>query len=147
MRQTQLALTLTGMFLSLSTGAQNIPDAGALMRQMEQNTRQSQMQQAMSKRDLLPPALVLSDATLITVQRFRFNGAKLLGNDQLQAVGAAFTNRPLNSHDLQQLLHAITESYRQAGWLVRAYIPRQDFNNEELTIQIIETIPPSKSGQ
>ena len=130
--------------LSACSWAQNIPDAGALMRQTEQMLRQDQMQRNAQMRSPLPPELVLNDATLVTVQRFKFNGNQRLTTDQLAALTAPFANRPLNQHDLQQLTHTISEAYRQIGWLVQAYIPRQDFKNTEMTLQIIESIPPNR---
>jgi hemolysin activation/secretion protein len=133
--------------LSACSWAQNIPDAGALMRQTEQMLRQDQMQRKAQMRSPLPPELVLNDATLVTVQRFKFNGNQRLTTDQLAALTAPFANRPLNQHDLQQLTHTISEAYRQIGWLVQAYIPRQDFKNTEMTLQIIESIPPNRSSQ
>lgn len=144
MRHTSLAAAVLAVLCS-GTWAQNIPDAGALMRQIEQSNRQNQMQQAAQKRDALPPALVLSDATVVTAQRFKFNGNKILATDRLQVVAAPFANRPLTAHDLQQLTHAVSEAYRQTGWVVQAYIPRQALTGDELVIQVIETIPPSSS--
>ena len=119
-------------------------DAGALVRQTEQMMRQSQMQQAAQKRELLPPAASLNEATVVQAERFKFIGNKRLSAEQLQVVAASYTRRPLNQHDLQHLLDAISEGYRQTGWLVQAYIPRQDLTGAEITIQVIETIPPSK---
>jgi len=136
-----LALLLAA---SASAGAQTMPDAGAFMRQSEQMFKQSQQQRIQTQRTSLPPELVVTDATLVTAQRFKFNGNQLLTTGHLQAVAAPFTNRPLNQHDLQQLNHAVSEAYRQAGWVVQAYIPRQDLNSSELTVQVIESIPPSK---
>jgi hemolysin activation/secretion protein len=48
---------------------------------------------------------------------------------------------------LERLTHALSEAYRHTGWLVQAYIPRQDLTKPELTLQLIESIPPSKPGQ
>jgi hemolysin activation/secretion protein len=146
MRHTQLALFICTA-LSSGANAQTIPDAGSLLRQIEQNTRQSQMQLNWQKRDALPPAMVIHADTLIRVQRFKFSGNKILPEEQLQAVAAPFADRSLNSTDLQQLTRAISEAYHQTGWLVQAYIPRQALNPQELTIQVIETIPPSKPTQ
>jgi hemolysin activation/secretion protein len=131
--------------LLLISGAANAqPDAGGLMRQVEQNSRQAQLQQAAQQRYLLPPAAALSETTVVTVERFKFNGYKRLSLEQLQAVAAPFANKPLNSHDLQQLTEALIQEYRQAGWVVQAYIPRQNLSGPELTIQLIESIPPNR---
>jgi hemolysin activation/secretion protein len=146
MRYTPSAVAVLALLCS-SVGAQNIPDAGALMRQTEQMLRQDQMQRNVDRREALPPAMVLSDTTMLSAQRFKFNGNKLFTAEQLQAVVASFANRPLNQHDLQQLTHAVSEAYRQIGWVVQAYIPRQSLTGAELTVQVIETIPPSKASQ
>jgi hemolysin activation/secretion protein len=140
-----LALLLT----SSASNAQPIPnpalpDAGGLMRQVEQNNRQAQLQQAAQQRYLLPPAAALTETTVVTVERFKFNGYKRLNLERLQAVAAPFANKPLNSHDLQQLTEAVIQEYRQAGWMVQAYIPRQNLSGPELTIQLIESIPPNR---
>lgn len=147
MRQSQATFAIMALLLCARAAAQNLPDAGTLMRQIEQNTRHSQLQQAMSRRDVLPPAMVFSEDTLVQAQRFKFNGAKLMSNEQLQAVAAPFANRPLMQQDLQHLTHEITEAYRRIGWLVQAYIPRQDLKSDELIVQVIEFIPPKKSAQ
>ena len=129
-----------------ATAQQNVPtyDAGALMRQTEQMMRQNQMQQAAQKRELLPPSAVINETTVVQVERFKFSGNKILSADQLQLVAVAYVNRPLKQHDLQHLLDAISAAYRQTGWLVQAYIPRQDLAATEITVQVIESIPPSK---
>lgn len=119
-------------------------DAGALARQAEQMFKQTQQQRIQPQRASLPPELAINDATVVTAQRFKFNGNQLLTAGQLQAVALPFANRPLQPLELQQLTHAVSEAYRQAGWVVQAYIPRQDLNSSELTVQVIESIPPSK---
>lgn len=124
-----------------------VHDAGDLMRQIELNARQSQMQRNMQMRDALPAALDINEATSVTVKAFKFNGNKLLTTAQLQTVLEPYANRPLNQHDLQQLTYAVTEAYRKTGWLVQAYIPRQDLVGPELTLQIIETIPANKPAR
>lgn len=114
------------------------------MRQTEQNIRQSQLQQGEKKRVSLPPEAVLTDATRVTAQRFKFLGNQRLSTDQLQTVAAPFANRALNQHDLQHLTDAINQEYRKTGWWVQAYIPRQNLAGEELVVQVIESIPPNK---
>ena len=143
----QLSSIVVLALCGASLHAQTIPDAGALMRQNEQMFRQDQMQRNQPKRTALPPAMVINDDTLITVQQFKFNGNKILSSGQLQAVAEPFANRALNQHDLQHLTDAVSEAYRTTGWLVQAYIPRQSLSGPELTVQVIETIPPSKPSR
>ena len=139
-----LAFVVTSVYAQYDASKVPTYDAGALTRQAEQMVKQSQMQRNQPKTVLLPPELVVTDATLVTVERFKFDGNKLLTTEQLQAVTASYANRPLKQHDLQHMTAAISEAYRQIGWIVQAYLPRQDFANSEMTLQVIETIPPSK---
>ncbi len=129
---------------SVNAFAQNVPDAGSLMRQTEQNIRFSEMQRGVQIRDALPPEAEFTDKTSVVAKRFKFNGNSRLTDDRLQAAVKPFANRPLNKNDLQHLTGAVTETYRQSGWVVDAYIPRQDLSARELTIQVIENIPSQK---
>ena len=147
MRPIQRVFSAVTLLFGFSASAQNMPDAGALMRQSEQMFKQSQMQRIQPPRASLPPELVMNEATVVTAQRFKFNGNQLLTTGQLQAAVLTFANRPLNQHDLLQLTHAVSEAYRQVGWVVQAYIPRQDLSGAELTVQVIEGIPPSKPAR
>ena len=135
-----------GFFTAASVAAQTPPvfDAGALMRQNEQTIKQNQMQQAAQRRAALPPAEVLNESTVVTAERFKFLGNQRLTTEQLQKVAAPFANHPLNQHDLHHLTEAISQEYRKAGWLVQAYIPRQNLAGTELVVQVIESIPPDK---
>ena len=144
MRQNSIAFAVLALLLGMSASAQNIPDAGALMRQTEQNIRQTQAQQAAQKRASLPPEAVLTEATVVTVERFKFNGNRRLSTEQLQAAVTTFANRPLNPHDLKHLTDAVSQEYRKTGWVVQTYIPRQNLDGPELVLQVIESIPPNK---
>jgi len=57
--------------------AQTVPDAGALMRQTEQKLKFDQMQRNAQRYELLPPAMVLTEATQVTVTRIKFAGASV----------------------------------------------------------------------
>ena len=141
-----IASYLAASLLTVSNAAEQNPpvfDAGALMRQNEQSI-QAQQQQMASKRVLLPPAAVLSDSTVVKPDRFKFLGNQRLSTEQLLAVTVPFANRPLNKHDLLYLTDAVVQEYRKAGWLVRAYIPQQNLAGPELSIQVVESIPPIK---
>lgn len=138
----ELIFVVFGSFSAVS-GAQNIPDAGSLMRQTEQLFRHDQMQRSGQQRATLPPVAVLTNETSIIAQRFKFNGNQRLNTEQLQKVAAPYVNRPLNRLGLQHLTDAVIEAYRQTGWIVQVYVPRQDLTGAELVLQIVESIPPS----
>jgi hemolysin activation/secretion protein len=141
MRRTSSSLTLLAAWFCSHAFAQTLPDAGALMRQTEQMMRPSMVNTP--RRESLPPAMTINDSTAIEVKRIKFVGNKHLSTEQLQGVAAPFENRTLRQGELLQLSHALTEAYRQTGWVVNVYVPRQSLANGDLTLQIIETVPPT----
>ena len=126
-----------------TVSAQNIPDAGALMRQNEQYIRQEQMQRNALLRKSFLPEMQMSESTQVTPKRIRFLGAKLLSEDLLQAVAKPYLDRSLDSHELEHLTNAVSDAYRRAGWVVRVYIPQQDLSQNDLIVQILENSPSS----
>ena len=126
-----------------TVSAQNIPDAGALMRQNEQYIRQEQMQRNALLRKSFLPEMQMSESTQVTPKRIRFLGAKLLSEDLLQTVAKPYLDRSLDSHELEHLTNAVSDAYRRAGWVVRVYIPQQDLTQNDLIVQILENTPSS----
>lgn len=151
MHKSQLYILLSVLFAMASSAQANPPppvyDAGALMRQTEQMLKPSPMQRNLQNRLSLPPAMALSESTSLVVTSFAFSGNKLLSEEQLQQVAMPFASKTLVQHDIQRLMDAISEAYRQTGWLVQAYVPRQDVSSGLLRIQVIESIPPSRPAQ
>ena len=73
-----------------------------------------------------------------TVKHFVFVGNSKLSNDQLQPIVADFLNKPITFDDLKRITDAVTEYYREQGWLVRVLLPQQDITDGTVTIRIIE---------
>jgi hemolysin activation/secretion protein len=142
-----IVFTAISVFASAVVYAQNIPDAGSLMRQTEQNLRLNQAQPGFQKQQVPPPAMSVNESTLITAQRFKFVGNKLLTAAQLQLITESFTNKELNQHDLQMLTEKISDAYRQSGWLVQVYIPQQPMGSDELVIQVLESLSSRRPAQ
>jgi hemolysin activation/secretion protein len=76
----------------------------------------------------------------VTVTAFRFVGNTLLDNDKLTSLVAGYLNRPASFADLQKVAAVVAEAYRQAGWIVRVYLPQQDVQGGVITIQIVEAV-------
>ena len=142
-RKTYLAVAIVCFYPAVF--AQNVPDAGALMRQTEQMMRQSQMQNQMKQSQPLPPAMDWTDFSAATVQSFKFSGNKILKTAQLTQITSPFLHRPLTQQDFQRMTNTISEAYRASGWLVQAYVPRQNLLGGEVLVQVIEAIPPSSA--
>lgn len=144
MKHSKYELVLTALIaFPVVNWAQNIPDAGSLMRQTEQMLKQDQLQRNAQRRESFAPAMTLTEATTVTPQRIQFLGAKLLLPEQLQAVAQPYLGRALDQHELTHLTTAISEAYRRSGWLVRVYIPQQDLSQGDLFVQVLENMPSS----
>lgn len=129
---------LAAALLATAAQAQTPPDAGSLRRQIE------------SQRPAPPPApaparpapvpLKLPDQVTVQVNRFAFVGNTLVDQARLEAVVAPFLNQPLGFGDLQRAAAAVAEAYREAGWVVRTFLPQQDVTGGTVTIQVIEAV-------
>lgn len=131
----------TGFMATQAVQAQTLPDAGALMRQTEQSLRAQRIQPS---RDLLAPPLVLDASAQITVRQFKFLGVNRLKLEALEQATQGFANQTLTPSDLDRLCTTVAHVYRDAGWVVQVYVPKQSLPTEVLTIQVIETVPPAR---
>ena len=147
------AVSLVAWFV-VSAQAQSTPydpskyptmDAGALTRQAEQSYSRANDQRAYSKLAPIELPLVLPADKTIRVQKFEFNGVKLINKNLLEAASSHFLDRNLTSADLENLCTVVVDAYRRAGWVVRVYVPRQNLDTQILTLQVLETVPPSLS--
>lgn len=120
--------------------AQTIPDAGTLFRQAEQNLPMNR--QTAPLISLPPPRLAinleLEGEKKAVFQVFKFSGNKRLNEEVLQAAISAFRQQEIPYRDLHRIPEAIENAYRQKGWIVKAYLPRQDLAAGVLFIQILE---------
>lgn len=64
----------------------------------------------------------------------------MLDEQHLRPVVAAWLNRPIGINDLQAAAQAVANAYREAGWIVRAYLPRQDVTEGTVVIRIVEAV-------
>ena len=123
----------------LSTPAFAAPDAGTLQQQIDRE-RGITLPKKSTPTEVAPQPIKSIDGQTITVKAFVFNGNTLLSNEQLALVIAAYLDRPLTFTELQQAAASIATAYREAGWVVRAYLPEQDVNDGNITIQIVEAV-------
>ena len=125
-----------------NANAQVLPDAGALQQQIDRGRMQSLPPGGVLERPAPPPPALTSPSggTMVTVHSFRFAGNKLVESAELAKAVADYLNRPLTFADLQEAAAAVANTYREAGWIVRAYLPRQDVSGGTVTIQIVEAV-------
>ena len=120
--------------------AQTTPDAGSLLRQTERDLNQQRAPAAQVRPEVLKSTVVKPGETTVTVAQFNFVGNTMLSDAQLQAAVAPYLNTPLTFAQLQQATDATTNAYREAGWLVRAFLPAQKVANGVFTIQVEEAV-------
>jgi hemolysin activation/secretion protein len=117
--------------------AQNVPDAGSLLEQIEQH-RPLPLPPKAAPQFLPPPPLKSLGGATVSVRTFKFAGNTLRTSAQLAPSVAHFVNRPLDFAELQNAAISVASAYRRAGWVVRVYLPEQDITSGTVTIQIIE---------
>jgi hemolysin activation/secretion protein len=131
-----LACVLVGLSPAITFG-QTLPDAGAVQKHLE-DQRRSVLPQQSESQFVLPAPLESIGGDTITLTSFRFVGNTRLTHEQLSAAVAEFLGRPLDFAGLQNAAIAVATAYREAGWVVRAYLPKQDIADSIVTIQIVE---------
>jgi hemolysin activation/secretion protein len=115
-----------------------VPDAGAIRQQIEQQRELPLPRPVPPQRLVLPPEIKPEPGATVTVSAFRFAGNSLLGEDQLNAAVSSFVGRRLGFDQLQRAADAVAAAYREAGWIVRVYLPEQDISEGSVTLQVVE---------
>jgi hemolysin activation/secretion protein len=115
-------------------------DAGSLLRQTEQSIKSPKSKSTAKARKAQPKTEAQAGDTVVQVRAFKFAGNSLLSNDALSAALAGYIDRSLNLAQLKEATDIITNTYRDAGWTVRAYLPKQEIDRGIVTIQIVEAV-------
>ncbi len=134
-----LAAALLMSFWGTAAWAQSTPDAGAIQRQIEQDLKTAPVQktQAVPKTArALSPAR--EGSTVLSVDRFAFEGCTRLSAEQLEAIVAPYQGRQYDLDQLRQIADIVVDAYRDAGWLVRVSLPKQEVKDGVVTLRIVE---------
>lgn len=115
-------------------------DAGSLQRQAEEGLKQPQIPKTYKRSETPPPAMAKPGSVTVQVSAFKFAGNSLVTTEQLDAIAAPYLNRPLSFDALQEVANAVAVAYRDAGWVVRTYLPKQEIDQGIVTIQVVEAV-------
>ena len=137
------ALFIAWSFLLLPwvSVAQAQSSAGQLLQENQQLAPQPQILPDATREPALreiKPLEAKPDQMTFVVKQFVFVGNAKISNDQLQPLVADFIGKPITFDDLKRITDAVTEFYRERGWLVRVILPQQDITEGTVTIRIIE---------
>ena len=120
--------------------ADPVVDAGALLRQTEQALKIPKKSPRLPARKVTPSPVKSSNTDTVQVNSFKFVGNTLISSDKLNSALATFTNRPLTLAQLQEAANVATTLYREAGWTVRTFLPKQEIDSGIVTLQIVEAV-------
>ena len=116
-------------------GAQTTPDAGSLVQQVP---RSGLLPRASAPTDSAPPSATRPQGRTVRVTAFQIQGNTLLSTEQLMPSLAPYLNQSLDLAQLEQAAQAVARRYREAGWVVSAYLPAQDITPGLVRIQVEE---------
>ena len=124
--------------LALSAHGQQLPDAGALRQQLEQQRVPVLPEKGVL--EVVPPAMtkLAGGNEKVAVKSFEFKGNQLLSNEQLAAAVSPYAGRALNFNELQAAAAAAAAAYRAQGWVVRVFLPEQDVTQGRIQLQVVE---------
>jgi hemolysin activation/secretion protein len=74
----------------------------------------------------------------IVVQRFQINGNTLVPESKLQPLLERHQGQDMSFSEIEAMVSELTEIFKDAGWIVRAYLPDQDVLNGVVHIQIVQ---------
>ena len=119
--------------------AQAAPDAGTMQQQIDRE-RAIKLPKQAPLVEVAPQALTSLPGEAITVKAFVFKGNSLLTSEQLAPIVAGYLGRSISFADLQQAAAAVANAYREAGWVVRVFLPAQDVTEGSVTIEVVEAV-------
>ena len=134
----KLTLILPLLFTASITHA--APDAGQLLQEIERQRGADLTKASLPVIAPIPKAMKAIDGISVSIDQFVFVGNTLLPDSELEKVLESYLNRTLDFYDLQKAAADVAKTYRDAGWIVRAYLPQQDIKAGRLTIQIVEAV-------
>src|SRR5580704_17082202 len=114
------ASTCALLCLTATAVAQQAPNAGSILRQLEPDTPSLPAPNADVSRDRheAPPP----PGPTLHVRAFRIDGNRLIRTERIQKLLARYLNRDLSPADLREATDAIAHDYNHAGWLARVRV-------------------------
>ena len=115
-------------------------DAGSILRQTERDLVAPLPAPGVSPLRSGPQRQVTPSDATVQVRGFELRGHTLISTEQLLTALTPFTDRVMSLNQLKEAADAVTLTYREAGWMVRAFLPQQEIKDGIVTIQIVEAI-------
>ncbi len=130
------ALTASTLCLASAAMAQQVPNAGSILRQLEPETPSLPALRTQPAAQPAPEAVPAGPS--LHVRGFRIEGNHRVATAQIQALLAGYVNRDLAPADLRQATDSIARLYSHAGWLARVLVPPQRVEAGIVLVQVVE---------
>lgn len=137
-----LLILILGLAMSLNIYAEK-PDLGDVLQEIEdeiQIEREESTIPDIEERPVKEPLKTLAGKKVL-VEKIKVEGNKAISLDKLEKIvnTEEYTGKELSLAEMEEAATMITKYYRNRGYFVaRAYIPRQEMENNTLTIAVIE---------
>ncbi len=128
------------LFQSYAHAATPNVDAGSLLKQNEQQLKATKPYKKLRPKKQKPMVKASPEEVAVLVRQIKFSGNTLLSNEVLNEAVSAFVDRSLTVAQLKEVTDVVMNTYREAGWTVRAYLPQQEIASGVVTIQVVEAV-------
>ena len=145
----RVVLWSLGLMISASVAWAQVPpipqppavDAGSLLEEVERQRPPAATPRTGPVLDV-PPLLAPTGGPSVqfTVNRFEFEGNTKVSSERLGQALGDYVKQPITFEQLQEATNVVANTYAQAGWLARAFLPRQDITDGVVRIQVIEAV-------
>ena len=115
-------------------------DAGSLLHLNEQELKNAKPLALPPVPTSAPSPVTADGGATVEVRKFEFAGNNRIGNKQLSEALADYVNKPLTLTQLKDASNTVMNVYREAGWIARAYLPKQEIADGTVSIQIVEAV-------
>ncbi|WP_416548304.1 ShlB/FhaC/HecB family hemolysin secretion/activation protein [Limnohabitans sp. DCL3] len=114
------------------------PDAGALLQQLEARPAAALFAPALQTPVVPTPPAADHSGPVLRVNAFVIEGATLLSPTTLLGALRGFTGQDLSLTQLQEAAWVLVQTYREAGWLVNAWVPQQEIDAGVVKLRVVE---------
>jgi hemolysin activation/secretion protein len=116
--------------------AQQVPNAGSILRQLEPEPPSLPALKAQAAPKSAAEAVPSGPA--LHVRGFRIEGNHLIATLRIERLLAGYVDRDLSPADLRQATDSIARLYSHEGWLARALVPPQRVEAGIVLVQVVE---------
>ena len=128
---------LVSIRFSFAAANPQIPDAGSVLKQIEQkpNSKPLQAPEVNEPQEETP---LLKEGEKVKIREFEFKNNKIILNDELKKHLAKYIGQELTFNELKLAVASISVLYKEVGYLVQATLPQQNITSGIIQIDILE---------